>query len=296
MIAGQLGKPGLSSGSVEDARDLVARSRALLGDGPHLAETRALAIPSRSGHTVGARLLVPAGDIRGLLVYVHGGGWVVGGIDDFDTLGRELATRTGCAVLLPDYRLAPEHRFPAGLEDVEDVLRWAAGPSPELIGPGLPLIVVGDSAGANLVTIAARRLSAEIPLALEVLVYPVTSADLDSSSYREFESGYPLTRADMEWFFSHYVDAAGRADPDVSPVYSDDLAALPRTLVLVAEYDVLADDGRRYAEQLTAAGVPTTLSVRAGMTHGFLRLHNHLDAARDALDVIAAEVAAVTRA
>ncbi|MCU1480459.1 MAG: esterase [Subtercola sp.] len=303
MIANQAGKPGLSGGDVDDARAMVARGRAALGPGPEMAQVHDIHIPSRSDTSINARLLIPSGVVRGILVYAHGGGWVVGGIDDFDTLGRELGARTGCAVLLPDYRLAPENPFPAGLEDIEDVLLWAAGDDSDspaglnasaLIAERLPLIVAGDSAGANLVTVALRRLGSQIDAALQILVYPVTSGDLDSPSYREFKTGYPLTRGDMEWFFGHYVGIDGRSDPDVVPLISDDLAELPRSLVVVAEYDVLADDGRRYAERLEAAGVPTTLSVWPGMTHGFLRLHNHLDAARDALDVIAAEVDHVT--
>jgi acetyl esterase len=117
---------------------------------------------------------------RGVIVYLHGGGWVVGTLDDYATYAKSLAAATNCAVLLPDYRLAPEHPFPAGLEDTEDALRWTARGETGLPA-GLPIVIAGDSAGANLATVAARRLRGEIPIRLQVLTYPVTACDFDNS-------------------------------------------------------------------------------------------------------------------
>lgn len=289
ILAAQRGAPGLSAGTPQDARTLVSRARTALGSGREMLSVRDLEVPTRGG-PLPARLLIPQEHPRALIVYVHGGGWVVGSIDDFEVLGRELAGQTGCAVLLPEYRLAPEHPFPAGLEDVEDVLTWTTASVRDLLGADVPLIGAGDSAGANLVTVAARRLHGSVWLVLQVLIYPVADADFDTSSYRAYAEGLPLTRRDMEWFFAHYTDADRVTDPDISPLHAEDLAALPPTTILVAEVDVLRDDGAAYAARLEKAGVPTTLREYPGVTHGFVRLHNHLDVARQAIADIAADV------
>jgi acetyl esterase len=294
MLAKQkeAGAPALSAATPADARALVAAGRAALGPGPDMAQRRDLVVPTRSG-TIPARLLVPHGSVAGLVVYAHGGGWVVGTIDDYEILGRELAARSGCAVLLPDYRLAPENPFPAGLHDVEDTLLWAA--STDLAGPGAPIVVAGDSAGANLATVATRRLWGQIAPVLQVLSYPVTDADTDSPSYREFAEGLPLTRADMQWFYGHYAPEDIRATADVSPLRADDLSGMPPAVVVTAEYDVLRSEGEAYAEALSAAGAKVTTRRYAGVAHGFLRLHNHLDTAREAVLDIAAAVAEAAR-
>lgn len=290
MLAKQkeAGAPALSAGTPDAARALVAAGRPGLGSGADVARSRDLTVATRSG-TIPARLLVPHGPVAGLIVYAHGGGWVVGAIDDYDTLGRELATRAGCAVLLPDYRLAPEHPFPAGLHDVEDTLLWAA--ATDLVGHGAPLVVAGDSAGANLATVATRRLRGQIAPVLQVLAYPVTDADLDSPSYQEFAEGFPPTRADMQWFFEHYAPKELRSTADVSPLRADDLDGMPLTVVVTAEFDVLRSEGEAYAEALSAAGAKVTTRRYPGVTHGFLRLHNNLDDAREAVTGIAAAVA-----
>ncbi|KQS54765.1 hypothetical protein ASG36_20155 [Geodermatophilus sp. Leaf369] len=287
------GAPGLSAGSPEDARALVAAGRAGLGEGPDLLERREVAVPTRSG-SVRSLLLVPHGGVTGVLVYVHGGGWVVGEPEDFETLGRELASRTGCAVLLPDYRLAPEHPFPAGLEDVEDVLAHVQSARVDLVGADLPWVAAGDSAGANLLTVALRR-HRELECRLQVLVYPVTDTDTDGPTYTEFGTGLPLTRADMRWFLDHYLgqDDDLRHSPDVAPLRATDLAGLPPALVLTAEHDVLRGEGEAYAAALSAAGVPTQVERSPGVAHGFLRMHNLFDVAHGAVVRIAAAVGEV---
>ena len=144
----QAGRPALSAGTPADARALTAASRAAFGAGPDLHRVQNLHIPTRSG-SIAARLLQPAAEVKALLVYLHGGGWVVGELDDYDAMARTLAARSGCALLMHDYRLAPEHRFPAALEDAEDAIRWAAAHAPELVGARVPLLVGGDSAGTT---------------------------------------------------------------------------------------------------------------------------------------------------
>lgn len=280
------GRPAISAGSPEDARALLAAGRAGLGPGPEIGSIEDLTIPSRGGD-LAARLLRPPGAPAGLIVYLHGGGWALGTLDDFEPLARFIAAESGCAVLLPDYRLAPEHPFPAGLEDCEDTLLFADARRAEICGAQAPLIVAGDSAGANLGTVAARRLKGRVNLALQALIYPVTDCDFDRPSYRECSDGMPLTRADMIWFFTHYAPPSEWTNPDISPLRAADLAGSPPSVIVTAAFDVLRDEGEAYAKKLEEAGVPVTLTRVEGLTHGFARLHNHVDLARRAISDLA---------
>jgi len=290
LLAQLAGRPALSAGSPDDARTMVAAGRAVLGKGPDMHEVRDLQIPTRSG-TIQARLLKPSADVRGLIVYLHGGGWVVGAIEDFDTLGRTLAAESGCAVLLPDYRLAPEYPFPAGLEDTEDTFLHVSREITTLVGKRVPIVVAGDSAGGNLATVATRTLRGKADIALQVLIYPVTDFDLNTGSYKAHGEGLPLTTRDMEWFLRHYAPQDAWSRPEISPIRAD-LTGLPSALVITAEYDVLADEGIAYAKKLQQAGVPVTTRHVAGVTHGFIRLHNLFDVARDEINAMARHIAA----
>lgn len=284
------GGPALSSGTPRDARALVALGRPALGAGPEMSVVQDLIVPARGGG-LPARLLIPPGEVAGLVVYAHGGGWVVGSIEDFDTLGRALAEASGCAVLLLDYRLAPETQFPGPLEDVEDTLLWASTSVESLVGASVPLVAMGDSAGANLITVACRRLSGQVEVILEVLVYPVTGTDLDTESYRNESEGKALTRRDMGWFLDHYAAPEHWAHEDVAPIRSERLRDLPPTMIVTAEHDVLRTDGEQYAAALEAAGVSVTHTTYAGTVHGFLRLHNHVDVSQQALADIGVAIA-----
>ncbi len=288
-------RPALSAGTPEEARAMVAAGRQLVGAGPDLPRIDDLSLPTRSG-SIRARLYVPDGAVGGLVVYLHGGGWVVGEIEDYETLARTLAAESGCAVLLPDYRLAPEHPFPAGLEDAEDVLAYAASRMPELIGRAGRLVVCGDSAGANLATVAIRRMRGSAEIAAQILIYPVTDCDFERPSYAAYSAGLPLTREDMVWFFRHYAPEDLWSSSDIAPLRAEDLRGLPPALVTVAEYDVLADEGLAYADRLEQAGVEVTRRVAPGLTHGFIRLHNLVDVARDEVHAAAAFAARACRA
>lgn len=288
-VSKSVGNKTLSSGTPEDARSMVAAGRATLGSGPDMSSVEQVTIDSRGG-PLSARILIPYGKVVGVVVYLHGGGWVVGSIDDFDTLARALAERTGCAVVLPDYRLAPEHPFPAALEDAEDAIQWVAESRTKYFGDALPMVIAGDSAGANLATVAARRLAAEVELALQVLIYPVTSADFDSASYLDASDGMPLTRQDMRWFFSHYAPEEAWSRPDVTPASATDLAILPPAAIVTAEHDVLRSDGCVYARALQEAGVQVSYRQYSGMVHGFVRLHNNLDIADAAVTDISESI------
>ena len=272
------GRPQLCDGSPDDARMLVASSRPALGSGPKPGAVRDIRIPTRGGSIAG-RLFKPVEPALGLVVYAHGGGWVVGALDDFDTLARTLVGQSGCALLLVDYRLAPEHPFPAGLEDVEDAIVWAASSRRDLTGRAVPLVVAGDSAGANLVTVAAMETRHAVQLDLQVLFYPVTDVDTTTASYQRYGEDYLLTRADMQWFLGHYANGHAAADPRIAPLRAEDLSGAPDAWIGLAEYDVLRDEGEAYAQRLAAAGVAVELRHYSDMPHGFARLTNLVDSA-----------------
>jgi acetyl esterase len=262
----------LHEGTPEDARALGKAFAAMAGPAPVMArvEDHEVAV---AGGSIPVRVLVPPQGARGVIVYLHGGGWVIGAIDEFDTMARKLAERTSCAVVLVDYRLAPEHQYPIAVDDSYAGLEWAAARIEEITGRAdVPLIVAGDSAGGNLSAVMALRARDRNgpKIALQVLIYPVTDADFDRSSYLDPENQLILTRDAMVWFWDHYVpDAARRREPDASPLHAADLSGLPPAVVLTAEHDVLRDEGEAYAERLKEAGVAVDFRRHAGQTHGF---------------------------
>jgi acetyl esterase len=280
--AAAMGRPALSAGTPAEARAAFAAMRGFLGPGPEVGAVFDLAVPMRDG-SVGARLYRPKGAEVGLLVYFHGGGWVCGGIDDFDGLVRGLVHHSQCAVLSVDYRLAPDHPFPAGLNDAVDALIWAEASCERLLGAAVPLSVGGDSAGGNLAIAAAYSVHDRIDLAAQILFYPVTDCTMDSPSYQDFGTGLPLTRADMAWFFRHYADPARWTDPEISPLRRPSLAGTPPTWIVTAEYDVLRDEAEAYAKRLASEGTPVELQRASGMPHGFARMANHVEEAAEVL-------------
>ena len=253
----------------------------------------------------------PAGDIPiriytpegvgpfALLVYFHGGGFVVGSIDGADMICRALCHGAGCIVVSVGYRLAPEHTFPAAPDDCLAATRWAAGHAAELGADPARLAVAGDSAGGNLAAVTALRMRDEggPPLRGQLLIYPVADYHTPPTpSYLANADGYLLTRAMMIWFWGHYLNHAGEADdPHAAPLRAPDLAGLPPALVITAEFDPLRDEGERYAERLRLAGVPTALSRYDGMIHGFLLLADLFEESRRATNEASAWLRQVTR-
>jgi acetyl esterase len=268
----------------------------LLGKGPGLFRVEDVDI--RNGdHMVGVRLYHPGATITGVALFLHGGGWVRGSIDSYDAYARILAKRSGVTIASIDYRLAPEHSFPAGLEDCMAVLRWAAGEfSPE--GTPRTLTLVGESAGGNLAAAAAMLASRQgIKISGQVLIYPVTDYALDTASYRRFGERALLTRAAMANFWDLYAAGHDRRDFRLSPLRAGDLRGTAPAFILTAGRDVLRDEGEAYGAKLEAAGVPTLVRRYESLPHGFIALERLSHAARQANDDVTAFLASVhTRA
>jgi acetyl esterase len=219
-----------------------------------------------------------------LLVYFHGGGWVVGSLDTYDGVCRALANRVPCRVVSVDYRLAPEHRFPAALEDCWEVTWRAFGEAPAVA-------VGGDSAGGNLAAVVALRArDSGLPLTFQLLIYPVMDFDFNTGSYSANGSGLGLTQAAMRWYWDQYLGGADGRNPDASPLRAADLSGAAPALLAVCEYDPLRDEGVAYAHRLEDARVPVRLIDYPGMIHGFVRMAAVTDRSRELLEESAARL------
>lgn len=264
-----LALPPYSAGTPEAARAAFAASQAAL---PRDRGARMATIVNETvaagDRTIRIRRYRPEGEVRGTIVYFHGGGWVFGTLDAFDPVCRETAASAGAEVVSVDYRLAPETSYPGPLDDAYRALCAAAGDG--------PLAVMGDSAGGNLAAACALRARDERGprIDLQILLYPITDHRSDRDSYAAFGGGsYLLSHADMDWYWGHYVpDAARRDEAHASPLRASDLSALPPAIVVIAGCDPLRDEGVAYAERLRAAGVDVDLRVHDDMIHGFFTM------------------------
>src|SRR5262245_19615804 len=211
----------------------------------------------------------------GVLVWFHGGGWVLGSLDSHDNVCRQMSDEAGVVVVSVDYRLAPEAKFPGALDDCVASWTWAAKEIASLGGDPNRMVIGGDSAGGNLAAAAClvlRDESGPAPVA-QLLVYPVTDYEFESASMRDNAVGYGLERGDMEWFYKQYAaDAEECCDWRISPLRAPDVSGLPPALVITAEYDPLRDQGNAYAARLADAGVPTELRCVDGVFHGFFSM------------------------
>jgi acetyl esterase len=226
------------------------------------------------GGALPLRIYTPAGSGPfPLLLFFHGGGWVVCNLDTHDALCRDLCLGSGCIVVSVDYRLAPDHKFPAAIDDCVAATRWAATHAKSLNADAARLAVSGDSAGGNLAAVTALRLRDESGprLRAQLLIYPITAYHTPPSpSYIANADGYFLTQKIMIWFWDHYLhDSADARNPWAAPLVARDHRNLPPAFVITAEYDPLRDEGRQYAEKLRSAGVPTEVADYPGMIHGF---------------------------
>ncbi len=208
-----------------------------------------------------------------LLLYLHGGGFVIGGLETHDSLCRQLALRSGGAVLALDYRLAPEHPFPAAVDDTWAALEWLAAHASPLGLDGTRLAIGGDSAGGTLAAVGAiHARDRGLPLALQLLITPGTTAHADTASHRLFAQGFLLDSADIAWFFDHTLPHHHRRDWRFAPLEAPDLDGVAPACLLLAECDPLVDEGLAYGDRLRAAGVPVQLEIGHGLTHDFIKM------------------------
>lgn len=293
----QRGVPPTHTLSHTDARKFYRERRAITQPDPgEVAEVRELSAQGPHG-PIPMRLYRPLGSNAAtalpVLVYYHGGGWTIGDLDTHDTLCRELANLSGCAVVAVDYRMGPEHRFPAAVDDVLAATRWVRKEAAALGVDASRLAVGGDSAGGNLaavVAIAARD-AGDLPIAFQLLIYPATDMRRGHPSHTTNGQGYVLTKDTISYFHDHYItDAKDDLDWRASPLLHKNLAGLPPALVLTAGYDPLRDEGLDYVRALTEAGNRATYVCFERQIHGFITMGRLLDEANAAVSLCASEL------
>lgn len=245
-------------------------------------------------HDIPIRLYYPEGaSSYPVIVYFHGGGWVLGNLETHNAICHALSKTSDCLIAAVDYRLAPEHRYPAALEDAYAATRWIWKNAASIYADPLRMAVMGESAGGTLATVVSMmaRDQDEFRIALQILVYPVTDYNFNTTSYLKNSSGYSVTRDLMIWFWNHYLGNEKNAfHPYASPLRAGNLSNLPDALILTAEYDPLCDEGESYATKLQEAGVKVKLTRYDGMIHGFFRLTSKLDGAKAALNQVTDEI------
>jgi acetyl esterase len=274
-----VGRPPMESLTPPQAREAYLASRAVLQPDPEdVADVVALEAPGPGG-PIRMRLYrgmgVSKDQLQPALIYFHGGGWVIGDLESHDQACRALANATRCIVVAVDYRLAPEHKFPAAVDDAISATRWIAGNGKRLGIDASRLAVGGDSAGGNLAAVVSldARDSGGPPLVFQLLIYPATDMGLEWPSHKLHADQLPLRHATMQWFVDHYLrDTKDRADWRASPLRAGNIAKLPPALVVTAAFDPLSDEGEAYAKALGGAKVPVKLERFAGQIHGFLSM------------------------
>jgi acetyl esterase len=275
----------------EQVREGYAQLSAMMSR-EDVASTADRSVPTPDGD-VPVRVYVPLGEPgdsdgpRPVLVYLHGGGWTIGSIETHDNTCRSLANGSGAIVVSVEYRLAPEHPFPAGLDDCRAAVQWVVDNAGELGVDPERLAIGGDSAGGNLAAVLAQQLrDGGPPIRFQLLIYPAVDMTLSFPSIDENGEGYFLTKDSMVWFGGNYLAAVDPADPRVSPLFAppEALAGLPPALVITAEYDPLRDEGEAYAAALRAAGVEATATRYDSVIHGFFQLPDVIPEGKSAID------------
>jgi acetyl esterase len=291
------GVPPTHTLPVAEARSLYRDRRSFTQpDAPEVAAVRDIQIPVGNGK-IALRLYRPLGSAATtplpVLVYYHGGGWTIGDLDTHDTLCRELCNRSGVAVVAVDYRMGPEHRFPAAVDDAVAAARWVHTNAQELTLDASRIAVGGDSAGGNLAAVVALALrdAGGPPLAFQLLIYPATDNRRQTQSHKTNGQGYLLTSDTITYFHDHYIDDP-KHDQDwrASPLLHKNLSGLPPAFILTAGYDPLRDEGLQYAQALTEAGTRSTLVCFERQIHGFITMGRVLEEANTAVVMCAAQV------
>jgi acetyl esterase/lipase len=291
-----LNPPSVLSLTVTERRNGLRQLLSFSGPAAAVGRIEERSLPGPTGAPLGVRIYTPANADNGLLpglVYFHGGGLVAGTLDTHDPICRALSNASGCIVLSVDYRLAPEHPFPAAITDGCSATVWIARNAGELGVDSDRIGICGDSAGATLAAVICQTLSetGEARLALQFLLCPITDFCADTASRRDFASGYLVDQATLEHDLRHYLGATGDpAHPRVSPLLSPDLRQLPPTCIHTAEFDPLRDEGAAYAERLKEAGVATTYRCHSGMIHLFYGMGALLPYAETAYQLIGNDI------
>jgi len=285
----ETGAPAMSEGTVAEARrNYDAAPRPAPDPLPHVVDR----VIESDGLSVPVRCYAPVADPRDLpvIVFFHGGGCVLSSVDGHDPTARRLALMTGALVVSVEYRLAPEHPFPAAHDDCWAVTEWLSREAESIGGDPTRIAVAGDSAGGNLAAgVAIRARDEGVSLRYQCLIYPCIDSEQEPyESMRENAEGYFLTAADMVWFWDRYVPDGHRRDPRAVPARLDDLSELAPALVLTAEFDPLRDEAEDYAERLSLAGVPVDLVRSPGVVHGFVTRWHTMSRAHEAHEAIAA--------
>jgi acetyl esterase len=282
-----MGLPPLHTLPVEQAREAAAALGSMQGAPEAVATIQNRTIPGPAGG-IPVRIYVPTGTAPlPVLVYFHGGGWVIGDLETHDGVCRALANAAACVVVSVHYRRAPEHKFPAAADDCYAAAEWVAANAAGIGADAGRLAVGGDSAGGNLAAVVAlmARDRGAPAIRYQLLIYPVTDGAYDTASYRDNADGYFLTKEMMHWFWNHYVRSdADRQNPYAAPLRAANLHGLPPALVLTAEFDPLRDEGEAYAARLREAGVAVELKRYTGLIHGFFGMGGVIEAARNAFD------------
>lgn len=277
-LVNELGLPPVHTITPEEARiNSKARPRAA---GPQVFKVEDRDIPG-PGPDIPVRIYTPVGTGPfPILVWYHGGGWVIGDLDSADGTARHLTVGAECVTISVDYRLAPEAKFPGPAEDCYSASVWAAQNAVSINGDANRIAVGGDSAGGNLAAATAlmARDRGTPKLTFQLLVYPVTAPNFETQSYTDNAEGYLLSKASMEWYWEQYIsDSTDNTNPYAAPLSASDVSNLPPALVITAEYDPLRDEGEAYGQRLQGAGVPTTCTRYPGMIHGFFGMSGALD-------------------
>ena len=281
------GKP-IHESTPQEARELSGKLKDFQGEDPAMLEEKQVKIEVENG-VIDAHILKPSLDPDGVLVYYHGGGWVVGKATDFEVLGKKLARQTNTIVILVDYRKAPENPFPAAINDSYTALSWVEANMKEIAGREVPLFIAGDSAGGNICAVLAlkARDMAGPKIAMQILIYPVTDHNFENDSYSDPENQLMLEKRSMIWFWDHYLSKIeDRNAYEASPLHAKNFSDLPPAVVITAGHDVLREEGEKYAAKLIEAGVSVRFKRFPHQMHGFFTMANILPGSDAALHFI----------
>jgi cation diffusion facilitator CzcD-associated flavoprotein CzcO/acetyl esterase/lipase len=283
--------PPLHTLSADEARLVFSEIYRSMPDGPESVSSKDVTIAVDGGEIRG-RVLTPSGEAQSVMVYYHGGGWVIGNIDDYDLVGRHLAEKCKSIVVMVDYRKSPEHQYPVPMQDCYAALNWVAANRTEIGAENLPLIAAGDSAGGNLATVMAQKTAAENgpKIDLQVLVYPVIDGRMETASFAAEDNQLFLNAELMSHFWDQYCPPEQRLNADVSPILAEDVSQIAPAIVLTAAFDILVDEGKAYADKLEAADRLVAYKNFDQQMHGFFAMPDALPMGFEAMDWVAREI------